>query len=58
MNTSFEKFAGWSAIMAGLSGLLYSISFIVLRNNMLSGLFLMVGGLFSIAALTPLPTRP
>jgi hypothetical protein len=57
MNTSFEKFAGWSAILAGLSGFLYSISFIVLQNNMLSALFLMLGGLFSTAALTALYQR-
>lgn len=54
MNTSFDKFAGWSAILAGLSGFLYSVSFIVLRDNLLSALFLMLGGLFSTAALTAL----
>jgi hypothetical protein len=57
MKTSFERFAGWSAILAGLSGFLYSISFIVLQNNLLSALFLMLGGLFSIAALTGLYQR-
>lgn len=54
MKTSFEKFAGWSAILAGLSGFLYSISFIVLRNELLSALFLLLGGLFSTAPLTAL----
>ena len=57
MKSSFEKFAGWNAILAGLSGLLYSISFIVLRDNTLSALFLMLGGLFSTAALTALYQR-
>jgi hypothetical protein len=57
MNTSFEKFAGWSAILAGLSGFLYSISFIVLRSDILSALFLLLGGLFSTAALTALYQR-
>jgi hypothetical protein len=57
MNTSFEKFAGWSAILAGLSGFLYSISFIVLQNELLSALFLMLGGLFSVPALTALYER-
>ena len=57
MKTSFEKFAGWSAILAGISGFLYSISFIVLRNNLLSALFLLLGGLFSTAALTALYQR-
>ena|SRR5688572_31713148 len=57
MKTSFEKFAGWSAILAGLSGFLYSISFIVLQSDLLSSLFLMLGGLFSTAALTALYQR-
>lgn len=54
MKASFENFAGWGAILAGVSGFLYSISFIVLQNNLLSALFLMLGGLFSAAALTGL----
>jgi hypothetical protein len=57
MKTSFETFAGWSAILAGLSGFLYTVSFIVLRSDLLSALFLMMGGLFSIAALTALYQR-
>lgn len=57
MKTSFEKFAGWAAVLAGISGLLYSISFIVLQNNLLSALFLMLGGLFSASALTALYQR-
>jgi len=57
MKTSFETFAGWSAILAGLSGFLYSASFIVLRSDLLSALFLLLGGLFSIAALTALYQR-
>ena len=57
MKTSFEKFAGWSAIQAGLSGFLYSVSFIVLRSDLLSALFLLLGGLFSTAALTALYQR-
>lgn len=57
MKTSFEKFAGWGAILAGLSGFLYSIAFIVLQSGLLSALFLMVGGLFFTAALTALYQR-
>jgi hypothetical protein len=57
MNASFERFAGWSAVLAGLSGFLYSVSFIVLRNDLLSALFLMLGGLFSIPALAALFQR-
>ena len=57
MKSSFEKFVGWSAVLAGLSGFLYSISFIVLQSDLLSALFLMLGGLFSAAALTALYQR-
>jgi len=57
MNTSFDRFAGWSAMLAGISGFLYSIAFIVLQNNLLSALFLILGGLFSAAALTGLYQR-
>ena len=57
MKTSFEKFAGWAALLAGVSGFLYSIAFIVLQSNLLSALFLMLGGLFSAAALTALYQR-
>src|SRR6266545_1736566 len=57
MKTSFEKFAGWTAVLTGISGFLYSIAFIVLQNNILSALFLLVGGLFSASALTALYKR-
>jgi hypothetical protein len=57
METSFERFAGRAAILAGISGFLYSISFIALQNDLLSALFLMSGGLFSTAALTALYQR-
>ena len=54
---SFERFAGLSAILAGLSGFLYSVSFVILKNALLSGLFLMLGGLFTIGALVALFDR-
>jgi hypothetical protein len=54
MKTSFEKFAGWAAVLAGISGFLYSIAFIVLQSNLLSAVFLLLGGLFSASALTGL----
>lgn len=49
--TSFERFAGVCAILAGASGLLYAVAFVVLQNALLSGLFLMLGGLLTSAAL-------
>jgi hypothetical protein len=53
-SNSFSRFAGWSAILAGASGVLYSLAFIVLKSDLLSALFLLLGGLFSIAPLTEL----
>jgi hypothetical protein len=50
-STSFERFAGACAILAGASGLLYAIAFVVLQNVLLSGLFLMLGGLLTSVAL-------
>lgn len=64
MNTpSFQKFAGWLAIAAGIVGFLYSLSFIILSQSApqlgvtLSGFFLMLGGLLSSAALVALYKR-
>jgi hypothetical protein len=57
MKTSFERFAGWTAVLAGISGFLYSIAFIVLQSDLLSALFLMLGGLFSTSALAGLYQR-
>ena len=57
MKSSFETFAGWMALFAGISGFLYSVAFIVLQSNLLSAVFLLLGGLFSTAALTALYQR-
>lgn len=54
---SFERFAGICAILAGIAGLLYAISFVVLKNNLLSALFLMLGGLLTTAVLTAVYQR-
>lgn len=48
---SFERFGGACAILAGVSGFLYAVAFVVLQNTLLSGLFLMLVGLLSTAAL-------
>jgi hypothetical protein len=64
-STTFERFAGYSAILAGLVGLLYSFAFIVLLvggkapelGALLSAVFLMLGGLFSSAALVAVFNR-
>jgi hypothetical protein len=52
-----DRFAGLCAIITGIAGLLYSLSFVVLKNDLLSALFLMLGGLFATAALSMLYSR-
>ena len=57
MTTQYERFAGLAAILVGLVGLLYSVSFVVLQNNLLSAVFLLAGGLLSLVALVALFNR-
>lgn len=60
---TFEKFAGTSAILAGITGFLYAVAFIVIsRNNpqlgkLLSSLFLLLLGFLSVAALVAVYNR-
>jgi hypothetical protein len=56
-SASFERFAGTCAILAGVTGFLYAVSFIILQNALLSGLFLMLSGLFMSAALVAVYQR-
>jgi hypothetical protein len=51
LSRSFERFASICAILAGVVGFLYAFSFVVLRNTLLSGLFLMLGGLLATSVL-------
>ena len=52
-SSSFEQFAGTCAVLAGMTGFLYALAFVVLQN----GLFLMLGGLFSTAVLAAVYDR-
>ncbi len=52
-----DRFTGACAMLAGIAGFLYSLSFVVLKNNLLIDLFLMLGALFVIPALTGLYNR-
>jgi hypothetical protein len=54
---SFEWFAGTCAILAGIAGFLYAVAFIILQNILLSGLFLMLSGLFTSAVLVAVYQR-
>jgi len=60
---SFERFGGLCAILTGISGFLYSVAFIIISRNapalgdLLSALFLMLGGLLATAALVGVYNR-
>jgi hypothetical protein len=53
----FEGFAGRCAVLAGVAGFLYAVAFVVLQSVLLSGLFLMLGGLLSVAVLVAVYER-
>jgi hypothetical protein len=55
--TSFARLAGLCGIMTGIAGFLYAVAFLLLRNNLLSALFLLLAGLLSTAALVALYSR-
>jgi hypothetical protein len=56
-SASFERFAGVCAALAGVSGFLYAVAFVVLQDDLLSGLFLMLSGLLTTAALVAVYER-
>ena len=56
-STAFEQFAGLCAIIAGILGFLYSVAFIFLKNDLLYGLFQMLGGVLTTAVLVALYYR-
>jgi hypothetical protein len=53
----FERFAGVCAVLAGVAAFFYAVAFIGLQNDLLSGLFLMLTGLLSTAALVAVYER-
>lgn len=58
MNTSsFDRFAGVCAILAGIGGVLYGIAFVILGNQLLYSVLLMLGGLFAVVILVALYHR-
>lgn len=46
----FQRFGGLMAILGGVAGFLYAISFIIARNTLFSSLFLMLLGILATAA--------
>ena len=52
MTADFERDGGLAAIGVALAGLLYSVTFVILDDDLTSGLFLLLTGLLTIVALT------
>jgi hypothetical protein len=57
MSAAYKRFGGICAVIAGVVGFLYAIAFVVLQNDLLSALFLLLGGLASSAALVAVYQR-
>jgi hypothetical protein len=51
---SFTTLAGQFAVLGGIFGFLYSVSFVVLKNDLLNALFLLLGGVCSMIVMTAL----
>jgi hypothetical protein len=51
---SYRRTVAALSVLAGVSGFLYSVAFIILDSSTLSGLFLMLGGVLSTAVLLAL----
>ncbi len=47
----FDRWAGWAALLAVVASLVYTVAFVVLKNDLLAALGLVAGGLLSAAAL-------
>jgi hypothetical protein len=54
---SYDRFAGMCAILAAITGLSYALAFVVFRNPMYAGLFLMLGGFLGSVVVTALYER-
>src|SRR5579875_1650738 len=53
-SAAFGRFAGLCALLAAFGGLLYAVSFVILKSAALSALFLLLGGLLTTVLLTSL----
>jgi hypothetical protein len=62
-SSSFDIFAGWCAVVAGIFGFLYSVAFVLIQpvspelGAILSSFFLIIVGLFTTGTLTAIYSR-
>jgi hypothetical protein len=54
---AFDRLAGWAGIGTAIAGAAYAVSFVVLKNNELSALFLLIGPFLSTLVLVALYNR-
>ncbi|HST04963.1 MAG TPA: hypothetical protein VLQ48_09525 [Chloroflexia bacterium] len=54
---SFDRFAGMSAIAAGVFGLLYSVAFVIIKNQLLYSICLLIGALATTVVIVALYRR-
>jgi len=47
----FDRWAGWSALAAVVASLVYTVAFVVLKDNLMAAIGLLAGGLLSASAL-------
>jgi hypothetical protein len=51
MAMSFDRYAGWLSILAGVAGIGYALAFVVLKNGELSAVFLTLAPLLAVPGL-------
>ena len=51
MGMSFDRFAGWASILAGVAGIGYALAFVVLKNGPLAADFLTLAPLLAVVGL-------
>ena len=50
-SSSFDRYAGWLSILAGVTGIGYAVAFVVLKDGRLSAIFLTLAPLLAVAGL-------
>lgn len=51
MTSSFDRYAGWLSLLAGITGVGYALAFVVLKDARLSAIFLTLAPLLAVAGL-------
>ncbi|MBI2021479.1 hypothetical protein HYS93_01185 [Candidatus Daviesbacteria bacterium] len=57
MKANFNSYSSWNAYLAGLVALAYAVSFVILKDQLWSALFLMLGGAFALPVVLALYSK-